>query len=176
MFLTFFCQEGWAMQAGTAHVFFLSDLHLQTLQTPLCHHHLASWQMCSLCLQVQRWTLWHSSIMPLQFRNLMTSCVNNMKGMALTKAGDRSSWSLSTLKRKGKITPKLVIEENSNVRSNRSTVGSSSFLISISNTKDPQRDRELRETKIQSWVTFAQHLPMLHRLWYLTTLASHMRT
>lgn len=24
------------MQAGTAHVFSLSDLHLQTLQTPLC--------------------------------------------------------------------------------------------------------------------------------------------
>lgn len=109
--------------------------------SPSTQCHLASWQMCSVYLQAQRWMMWHSSTMPLQFRNLMTSCVINMKGTALTKAGDRSSRSLSTLKRKAKITPKLVIEENSSIRSNRSTVSSLSFLTSITNMKNPERPK-----------------------------------
>lgn len=146
----FFCQEGWAMQAGTAHVFSLSDLasaNSADSSLPLCH--LASWQMCSVYLQAQRWMLWHSSTMSFQIRNLMTSCIINMKGMALTKAGDRSSWSPSTLKRKGKITPKLVIEENSIIRSNKQQYSFCFFLTSISNMKNPERDQDFRESKIQ---------------------------
>lgn len=71
----------------------------------------------------------------------MSSCVINMKGMAITKARRQKS-TLGTLKRKGKIIPKLVLEENSNIRSNMITVGLFSFLISISNMENSERDKD----------------------------------
>lgn len=136
----FFCQEGWAMLMCSLYLTCIcksSRLLFNTVSFGL----LANVLCVSAGSEVDNVLYMHSSTMPLQFRNLMTSCVINMKGTSLTKAGDRSSWSLSTLKRKGKITTELVIEENSNIRSNRSTVSSLSFLTSITNMKNPERPK-----------------------------------
>lgn len=134
----FFCQEGWATQAGKAHTFSLSDLHLQTLQTPLCHCVIWPCGKCALCICRLRGGRCGIPAPCLFSSGIWWPHVSLIwKEWLLTKTGGRSSWSLSTLKRKGKIISKLVTEENSSIRSNKSTVGSFSFLISISNMQNP---------------------------------------
>lgn len=64
------------------------------------------------------------------------------KEWLLQRPGDRSPQSLSALKRKGKIIAKLVLEENSNIRSKKVIFGSFSFLISISTMKNSQRNKD----------------------------------
>lgn len=63
------------------------------------------------------------------------------KEWLLERPVDKTPLSLSTLKRKGKIIPLLVLEENSNMRSNKIIVGLFSFLICISNMGYSQRDK-----------------------------------